>query len=156
MEVKGAFRRVLLVIDSKGDLIVLHPVAWDAAETDTLVEPGQSLQAPGPGSNFEFIIGGPAGHFELLVLASTEQLRDALRGLKEVARGRGIKPGDPIIFGDGQTRGSNEGDDSPVQVLDNLLGDLNRNARGTVLVRGHQSSDAKGLAAFSAVFEVVE
>ncbi len=147
----------IMVIDSKGQLIILHPVAWDAAEPDTLVAAGQRITIPDINSTFDFVIGGPAGHFELLVLASTEQLRDALRGLKEVARGRGISSGNPIAFGEGETRGLNEGDDTPVQVLDSLLGDLNRNARSTVFTRNRQSaSDAKGLAAFSAVFEVVE
>lgn len=146
----------ILVIDSQGNLIVLHPVDWTAAETATLVPPGDRLVAPGPNSNFEFQVGGPAGHFELLVLASTDQLRDALKGLREVARGRGIASGDPLVFGEGQTRGSSEGDDSVVDVLDNLLGDVNRSARSTVFVRGRQSLDAERLAAFSAVFEVVE
>ena len=146
----------ILIIDSKGQLVVLHPVDWNAAETATLVQPGQRLVAPSPGSNFKFEVGGPAGHFELLVLASTHQLRDALRGLREIARGRGIRSGNPLVFGEGQTRGSNEGDDAPVEILDSLLGDLNRNARSTVLVRGRQNSDTQRLAAFSAVFEVVE
>lgn len=146
----------ILVISSSGDLIVLHPVDWDAAETATLISPGQRLVAPGPGSNFEFEVLGPPGHFELLVLASTDQLRDALKGLKEIARGRGIRSGDLIDFGGSQTRGANEGEDSPVQILDSLLGDLNRNARSAGIgVRGTQSSDAERLAAFSAVFEVV-
>lgn len=147
----------IMVIDSKGQLIVLHPITWDAAEPDTLVGAGKSIIVPGVNSDFDFVIGGPTGHFELLVLASTEQLRDALRGLKEVARGRGIRSGLPIVFGEGETRGTHEGEDTPVQVLDDLLRDLNRNARSGVYIASRQSNaDAKGLAAFSAIFEVVE
>ncbi|MEM6252888.1 MAG: caspase family protein [Cyanobacteria bacterium P01_D01_bin.156] len=146
----------ILVIASNGDLVVLHPVDWDAAEIDTLVQSSQTVTVPKPGGDFEFVVGGPAGYFELLVLVSTDQLRDALRGLKEVARGRGIRAGNPLVFGEGQTRGSNEREDAPVQVLDNLLGDLNRSAQSTVYTRGRRSSDTRGLAAFSAIFEVAE
>ncbi|MEO0396536.1 MAG: caspase family protein [Cyanobacteria bacterium P01_A01_bin.137] len=146
----------ILVINSSGELIVLHPVTWEAAELDTLIKARQTIEIPGTDSNFDFEVSGPAGHFELLILASTEPLRDALRALRQVARGRGIRSGDPILLGEGATRSPNEGDDTPVQIVDDLLSDLNRNARGNRFSSEFRGSDASRLAAFSAVFEVIE
>lgn len=68
---------------------MLHPVTWEAAELDTLARAKQAIEIPGPNSNFDFEVSGPAGHFELLILASKEQLRDALRALRQVSRGLG-------------------------------------------------------------------
>lgn len=142
----------VLVIASNGNLVVLHPVDWDAPEDAALVAPGQVLTVPrqsnNPDNDFRFIVQGPAGFFELLVLASTEPLRNALRGLQRIAGSRGSRSGDPLDLQE----------DEPVEVMDALLSDLDQSTRaGVTSVRGnHHSVDSTKLAALSAVMEVVE
>jgi hypothetical protein len=135
----------VLVIGSNGDLVVLHPVNWDSPETAALVGAGKSLTAPQ--GEFQFIVQGPSGFFELLILASTTPIRNALRGLQRIARGRGLRSGDPLGLE------ANE----PVAVLDDLLGDLDQATRASVaLKQGSRGVDPNQLAALSTIVEVVE
>jgi hypothetical protein len=137
----------VLVIGSNGDIIVLFPADWEASEEEALVSPGQTLIAPPEDNEFKFIVQGPSGFLELLVLASTEPLRDALRGLQQIAKGRGTRSGDPLVLDENE----------PVEVMEALLGDLDRVSRaGIVVTRGVQAVDTTQLAAISAVIEVVE
>ena len=137
----------VLVIGSNGDIVVLYPANWDAPEATALVAPGQSLIVPPPNDDFHFVVQGPSGFIELLVLASTEPLREALRGLQQIARGRGTRSGTPLPLEE----------DEPVEVMETLLADLDRNARtGTALPRGIRGVDTTKLAAISAMIQVVE
>lgn len=139
----------VLVIGSNGDIIVLYPVDWEAPEEATLVAPKQTLIVPPEDGVFRFIVQGPSGFLELLVLASTQPLRDALRGLKQIADSRGTRLGDPLALDPEQ--------DEPDEVMGSLLGDLDRTTRATVIVtRGVRAVDTTQLAAISAVLEVVE
>jgi hypothetical protein len=148
----------VLVIASNGTIVVLHPTTWDAPETASLVGAKESIIVPkrtgNPEEDFQFTVQGPSGFFELLVLASTEPLRDALKGLQQIARSRGIKSGNPLAL-DARSRSSEEPDQ--VTVMGGLLGDLNRMARGTIIAtRGGRKVDSKRLAALSTIVEVVE
>ncbi|HBB34753.1 MAG TPA: peptidase C14 [Cyanobacteria bacterium UBA8803] len=143
----------VLVIGSGGELVVLYPSDWNAPEEAARVLAGKSLTVPPttdkPEEDFHFIVNGPAGFLELLVIASTESLRDVLKGLQTIARGRGVerRSGDPLILQE----------DEPVKVMEDLLGDLDRNARSTVtLTRGVRAVDTKQMAALSAIIEVVD
>ncbi|HEY9596638.1 MAG TPA: caspase family protein [Cyanophyceae cyanobacterium] len=139
----------VLVIGSNGDIIVLYPVDWESPEEATLVAPKQILIVPPENSDFRFIVQGPSGFLELLVLASTEPLRDALRGLKQIANSRGTRSGDPLPLDPNQ--------DEPDEVMGFLLGDLDRTTRAMINVtRGVRAVDTTQLAAISAVLEVVE
>ncbi|MEB3218001.1 MAG: caspase family protein, partial [Nostocales cyanobacterium 94392] len=77
----------VLVIDSSGNIVLLYPADYDSPEDASLVAPGKELVVPpitaNPQNDFKFIVQGPSGFLELLVLASTEPLRNALRGLKQ-------------------------------------------------------------------------
>jgi hypothetical protein len=148
----------VLVIGSDGTIVVLHPTTWDAPETASLVGAKESMIVPkrtgNPEEDFQFTVQGPSGFLELLVLASTEPLRDALKGLQQIARSRGIKSGNPLAL-DARSRSSEEPDQ--VTVMGELLGDLNRMARGTIIAtRGGRKVDSKRLAALSTIVEVVE
>ena len=149
----------ILTIASNGEMAILHPVVWDAPEEATRVSAGQTVQIPdatGGGDRFQFVAKGPAGFFELMVLASTEPLREALRSLQTIARGRRTRAGDPLAFTE-QSRSANESEDAPVNVIDALLNDINRGAReNATTINDSQRIDAQHLAAFSTVVEVID
>jgi len=149
----------ILTIASTGEMAILHPVVWDAPEAAARITPGQTLLVPDltdGRDRFRFVAQGPAGFFELMVLVSAEPLRDALRSLQTIAHRRGTRSGNPLAFADGIQR-SDESEDTPVNVVDALLGDLDRGAsRGIGVVGNSQRVDARQLAAFSLVIEVVD
>jgi hypothetical protein len=145
----------VLVVDSEGNLVILHPLTEDAAEAQALVPKGETLIVPQPKDNprpddFKFVIEGPAGFFELLVLASTEPLRDALKALKQIAGTRGDNGRNPYVL---------DGNEA-VDVISSWLGDFDRSARAGVAARTYEGEqlgvDTTKLAAISAIFEVVE
>ena len=140
----------VLVINSNGDIVVLHPTDWNSPEEAARLANGTTMIVPqktGNPDDFSFIVRGPSGFFELLVLASTKPISNALKGLQQIARGRGARSGNPLALGE----------DEPVNIMDALLGDLDRNSRtGIDLVRGRQTVDAEQLAALSTIIEVVE
>ncbi|MEO1621462.1 MAG: caspase family protein [Cyanobacteria bacterium J06632_3] len=148
-----ALYMAVLVVDSEGNLVILHPLTGDAAEADALVPSGETLIVPPPNPNpspddFQFTVRGPAGFFELLAIASTEPLRDALKALDQVASTRG----------GGNSPYALDGDEA-VNVIGALLGDFDRSSRAgvTASYRGSQQGvDTTKLAAISAIFEVVE
>ncbi|NEQ65457.1 MAG: DUF4384 domain-containing protein [Symploca sp. SIO2D2] len=141
----------VLVIGSNGDLVVLYPAEWEAAEDATLIAPGQTLVVPREG-HVKFVVQGPSGFLELMVLASTKPLRDALKGLQTIAQERGVRSGSPMVLG--------ENEDETVEVMGALLGDLDQITRET---RGARSTttqtrgvDTTQLAVISNMIEVVE
>lgn len=155
----------ILTIASNGTLAILHPVVWNAPEEAARLPAGATVVVPdqaGEDDRFRFIARGPAGFFELMVLASTSPLRDALRSLQSIARGRRSRSGNPLAFTDG-VRGSNENEDAPVEMVDALMGDLDRSAaergrsgRTPRFLGRSQQVDAGTVAAFSVAIEVVE
>ena len=141
----------VLVISSNGDIVVLHPANWNAPEEAARVASRTVMAVPKKTVNFEdnfrFVVQGPSGFFELLILASTKPLSNAFKGLQQIARGRGVRSGDPLALNE----------DEPVNVMDALLGDLNQNSRtGISVEKGRQAVDTSQLAALSTIIEVVE
>ncbi len=150
----------ILTIASTGELAILHPVVWDAPEGASRLMAGQTMRMPDPqrGDRYNFTAIGPAGVFELLVLVSTTPIRDALRSLQTIARSRGTRSGNPLAFATG-ARSPGESEDAPVNVVDALLGDLDRGSRGIAIVSAspeRQQVDVRSLAAFAVVVEVVD
>ncbi|MEO0985016.1 MAG: caspase family protein [Cyanobacteria bacterium J06639_14] len=150
----------LFSIADTGEIAILHPVVWDAPEESTRISKGATLRVPNPndGNQFRLRVEGPAGFFELMALVSTAPLQEALRGLQTIARGRQSRSGDPLAFAEG-TRSQDESEDAPVEVVDALLGDLDRGSRGgigIVISPDAQQIDAQHLAAFSMVIEVLD
>lgn len=150
----------VLAIGGSGSMTVLHPTDWDSPESEPLLEPGQQLTIPrqdqprnpsrdycaDPSEAFHLCLSG-AGYAEILTLVSTSPLRDALRGLRQIAEANNSRSGDPI----GLT------DDDPVNVIDTLLGDIDRTTRSEVTLRGGvRGVDTTQLAALSTLIQVVD
>jgi len=132
----------VLVIASSGDLGVLYPVGYDAPDDASLVKAQSELLVEIP-----FIVQGPAGFFELLILASKEPLRGALLALNQIAEARGLSRGTPINLQEEET----------LDVLKNLVGDIDRVSRaGLSISPRYRAFDTGKLATLSAIFEVVE
>lgn len=146
-ETRNIYVGVLFIVGS-GEMLNLFPLDWDAPEDKALVAPGQAIPIPQPEDNFELNVGEEAGTFEMLVLASVAPLRNALRGLQTIARGRQVGRGVPLDLNE----------DEPVDIIENLLGDIDTNSRsGAVpkLVPKVQAVDTSKLAVISTVVEVV-
>ncbi len=108
----------VLVINAGGAIDVLYPADWFAPEEAARIDANGQITVPRPGSTTIFQVGGLSGFPEILMLVSTQPLRNALRGMQTIARERGAERG--VL---------NLQDDEPVTVLDALLGDLNGIAR---------------------------
>lgn len=146
----------VLVIDPTGDISVIFPNQWAAAEEVTLVRAGQTLQIPDPSKdNFRLVTQEPKGMAEVLILASRTPLRKALQMLRDVAARTGLRGGPVTLDASGE---SNE----PTEVIDNLLDDVtnatatrgraNQVSRSSSAVR---NVDTTQLAALSITFEVI-
>ncbi len=137
----------VLGIGSDGDMTVLFPSDFTAASDASLVRAGKSLVVPQANrDNYEFVITGPAGTLEVIVLASANSLRDTLKGLKKIASRSGQKRGDPLPI------------EEPTEVVGGLLGDLTETTRASFQVkrRETQQVDVTQLAALSLSLDVVE
>lgn len=144
-----------LLIAENGDILLLHPLNWDESETATLVTTGQHITAPSSG---RFITLRNKGFLEMVVLASTNPLRDTLRGLQRIAGNRGLRAGQPVLFEE----------DEPVEMIDSMLTDVSRGI-GVVPIDDNPSAvsetaspvntsrgiDSNQLAVISATLEVV-
>ncbi|WP_346289834.1 caspase family protein [Sphaerothrix gracilis] len=155
----------ILVIGSSGRITILHPVNWEDPEGAALVDSGQTVvvpQNPPPQAgrnycdpndtdeNFHFCVSGTAGFFEVLVLASTQPLRDALKGIQQIAGARGTRSGSPLGLG------TETEEDEPLMVVNALLSNLDQSTRADVELRGGVSGiDTEKLAALSVILEVV-
>ena len=137
-----------VVIDSSGNLIVLFPLDWDAPEDTALVPPKQTITVPQQSDNFKFKLTGSPGTLEVLVLASVQPVHNALKGLKNIARSRNVNRGNALGLSE----------DEPLEVMENLLGDLNEMTRASIAItpREVRAVDLTQLAAISAMIDVVE
>jgi len=138
----------VISIGDAGRMRVLFPYLdnLDIAEGRERIAKGETLRSPEPG--IDFPLGAP-GILEIMVLSSPESLRDALKALKEIgARGgvassRGVSPN------------ALQGDDA-VNVVEALLGNINRNTRSDVVpTTNHAVVDATRYAVISTTIEVV-
>ncbi|MBE9079881.1 caspase family protein [Romeria aff. gracilis LEGE 07310] len=139
-----------IVIGSDGSMTVIYPTQWDAPDDAALVSPNSELVIPQSGDSPFQVCG--SGYFEILTLMSTGSLRNALRGLQEIAAARGTTRGNLAL----------EGDQS-LEVLNELLGDVDSLSRGTrgaglntAVSSNRTAVDGRAIAAFSSVLEVAE
>jgi hypothetical protein len=127
----------VLLIDSEGEMTALLPNAKATEENAMLLKAGKILQIPEQDKDkFKLKVSNPFGMVEVLVIASSTSLHETLKALQNVARGRGL----PMVLGEEST-----------PVIDSLLVDLNRGARGLGLVPTDNvySVDMNQLAAMS-------
>ena len=133
----------VLAIGSSGDLTLLYPLDFSAAEDAALLKSGDTLQVPRAGRDkFDFEVQGPTGTFDVLVLASVQPLRNALKGLNKI-QGRS---GELREIGD------------PQETIIGLLDDLTNSTRANLAPKRNTSStmDMNTLAALSVTIRVGE
>ncbi|MBD2340831.1 caspase family protein [Calothrix sp. FACHB-156] len=141
----------ILVIDAQGEMAIIFPNNWSAAEDAALIEGKQKLVIPSAGDTFKLVIGEPLGVSEALIVASTTPLRNSLKALKEIAKSRGVE----------NTRAPIAVTNELLDVTNSLLNDLDAGTRGAINVEGIQlpngvrGIDTKKLAAMAIAFEVV-
>ncbi|NJN22659.1 MAG: DUF4384 domain-containing protein [Leptolyngbya sp. RL_3_1] len=131
----------VLVIDATGEMAVLFPNQWTAAADVTRVAAGQTLLLPNPNrDSFRLVTQAPTGPTEVLVVASSQPLDNALRALQAVATRSGASSG-PVAVAD------------PTDVVSGLLADVS-GTRGSGSSNAVQTVDASQLAALSVTFDV--
>ncbi|HIK51473.1 MAG TPA: DUF4384 domain-containing protein, partial [Oscillatoriales cyanobacterium M59_W2019_021] len=130
----------LLVIDPTGEISVIFPNQWTAAEDVTEVAAGDTLLVPNPRIDpFSLITQEPKGVTEVLVLASTSPLRQALQALRRLAQqDRG-----PVALAE------------PTSVVGDLLSDLGGERGASAQSSAVSAIDTSELAALSITFEVI-
>ncbi|MEM9217642.1 MAG: caspase family protein [Cyanobacteria bacterium P01_F01_bin.150] len=141
-----------IVITEDGDMTVIYPADWVASDDATLIAPGEELIMPRPQDLVEFKVSG-TGYLEILTLMSTGSLRNALRGLQDIAVDRGEE----------RTFLPLDGDES-LGVLEDLLGDIDGLSRGgdrasfsvNRIDQENTAVDGGAIATFSTVIEIAE
>lgn len=139
-----------LVIDSSGNIIVLHPASWSAPDEAARIAAGESLVVPRASDGVQFRVSG-AGFVEVLTIVSRRPLRGLLRSLQTLARSRGARTG-AVRFGEG----------NPLSLLTDLLADVDQTSRSTATVLTEfvdpedTAVDSDAIAVFSTAIEIVE
>ncbi|MDB9526377.1 caspase family protein [Oscillatoria sp. CS-180] len=131
----------VLVIDSSGVMSVIFPNQWVASTEATLLPAGETLQLPNPVTDsFRLVTQEPKGTTEVLIVASSNPLDNALRGLQAIADDTGISRG-PLGISD------------PTDVVNGLLDDISATDSNTS--PSVQPVSVTQLAALSITFDVV-
>jgi hypothetical protein len=143
---KNAIYMSAIQIGTDGVMTILHPSNWSAPESSAVINPGDT-------KNIELEITPPAGFFEVLVITSASPLRDTLKGLQTIARGRGLD--NSYLSFDGSNRSVDDSEDSIVGLSRNLVEDLTRglSPAGVTKSRGLNPQQS---AVFSSIIQVVE
>ncbi|NEQ44075.1 MAG: DUF4384 domain-containing protein [Leptolyngbya sp. SIOISBB] len=130
----------VLVVDAAGIMAVIFPNNWTASVAATLLPAGETLMLPDSGS-FRLVTQPPLGTTEVLVVASTSPLDNALRGLQAIADNAGLTRG-PVGIAD------------PNDVIGSLLEDISDGTRGAGNA-ATRSVSVSQLAALSLTFDVI-
>ena len=131
----------VLVIDAEGIMSVIFPNQWTASVAATLLPANTTLQLPKPSDSFRLVAQPPIGTTEVLVVASTNPLNNALQGLQAIANNVGVSRG-PV------------GIEDPNEVIDGLLADISDGTRGTGNT-ATRSVRVSQLAALSITFDTI-
>jgi len=143
---RSLYLSVILITDS-GDLVVLYPY-WDAPEDAALVLKGQSLAVPKPEDEFKFVMRGPAGFVEVLILASVNPLRNVLKGLQTLGQNRSSRSLTPTVL-----------DQDSTTIVEDLFRDLeasNRAVRSIGSATSTPGVNVQTIAVLSAIVEVLD
>lgn len=140
----------VLAIGDDGSITILHPAHWDSPEAASLVEPKTTTPVP-------MEVYGPAGFFEVLVVTSASPLRNTLRAIQTLSRGRGLTRGTFLSF-DGQIHNANDSEDSVIHVSRDLIDDITRSSIEIVLRdrQTQQALDPTRSAVFSTIMQVID
>ena len=147
-----------LAVNFEGDISVIYPNNWDAPEDAALIKPKSEIVLPKEEDNVQYSVtldeDDDEGYLEVMTIASTQSLRNALRGLQEVARSRSITRGNLGLEAD-----------QDLSLVNNILSDINTLSRSTRSHRSQAASeissdraavDGDAIAVFSTVIEVVK
>jgi hypothetical protein len=134
----------LIIISSEGNISVGYPESATIADKLPVLEAGQTISIPKTGA---MLIIGPAGFFEIYVIASAQPIREAMLALRQLSDRQQVKSA---------SRGV-EIRQEQINTLDILLGDIDRNTRSANSVpQGYRGVDLRQVAAISTIVEVVE
>jgi hypothetical protein len=139
-----------LVIDSQGNIVVLHPARWDVPDEAARIDRNESKVVPRAEDNVRFRLSG-SGFIEVLTIVSQQPLRNLLLNLRTIAS-RGGRDRGPIRFDEGE----------PLDLISDLLGDVDALSRstGTISVEAvaeeDTAVDSGAIAVFSTLIEIVE
>jgi hypothetical protein len=108
-------------IANDGVMTILHPSDWNSPDAAAAIKP-RTTQI------IALEIIPPAGYSEILVITSASPLRDSLKGLQTIARGRGMtgRSATGYLSFDSASRSSDEPEDSLVGITRSLVSDLTR------------------------------
>lgn len=139
-----------LAIGDDASITILHPAHWDSPEAASRVQPKTTTPVT-------MEVYGPAGFFEVLVMTSASPLRNTLRAIQTISRGRGLTRGTLLSF-DGQIHNANDSEDSVIQVSRNLIYDITRSSIEIVPVEVQtgQRLDPKRSGVFSTILQVID
>ncbi len=133
----------VLVIDAAGEMTVIFPVQWNASVEATLLPAGQTIAIPDPNRDtFSIVTQEPKGTVEVLIVASSHPLENALRALQGVARDSGLTAG-PV------------GISEPTQVISNLIEDVSAPSPSGTRGAAVQPVSVTELAALAITFDVI-
>ncbi len=137
-------------ITNDGVMTILHPSDWNSPESAAAIKPGTTYTIP-------LDIIPPAGYAEILIITSTSPLRESLKGLQTIARGRGLtgRSAQGYLSFDRESRSAEEPEDSVIGVTRSLVSDLTRAAApaGRSKIRG---LNANQCAIYSQVIQTIE
>ncbi|WP_377963688.1 caspase family protein [Almyronema epifaneia] len=134
----------VLVIDATGEITVIFPNQWTTLAAVTRLRAGEIMRLPDPSrDSFQIVTQPPLGATEVLMIASTNPLDEALRALRNLAAQSSQSRG-PVALSE------------PTAVIDSLLNDLSGKTRGRPSeLPSNNLLDTRQLAALSITFEVV-
>ncbi len=146
----------VFVINPEGNINVIFPNTWSAADNATLVKAGEILKIPKAEDIWLLEIIAPLGLTEILVVASKSPLRKSLQNLQTIAQSQGR--GDlPVTITDNSTN-----------IIDFLLQDIDsstipenrsRNSANSSEITSREKarlSDTTQLAAMSITYQAVK
>ncbi|HEY9659056.1 MAG TPA: DUF4384 domain-containing protein [Allocoleopsis sp.] len=138
----------ILLVEPDGGLVSLFPTDYDAPQTAATVRSGATLRIPDPnrGDRFNLKLTPPIGKHEILVIASSLPIHQALQAIGQIASSRSIQRGIPL-----------QGDETFLQLSETLINDLAQGSsnRSTQFEQDNSRYvNSQKLAAFSIPFEV--
>ncbi|WP_414550762.1 caspase family protein [Anabaena sp. CCY 0017] len=138
----------VLVINPEGNIDVIFPNTWSAADNATLVAAGETLRIPNSQDIWQLEIIEPLGLTEILVVASKSPLRKSLQSLQTIAK-RQVNRNVPITIAD-----------NPTEVINLLIEDIHsgtlRDTPNITSKTAARLSDTTQLATMSITYQAVK
>ncbi|BAZ13412.1 peptidase C14 caspase catalytic subunit p20 [Calothrix sp. NIES-4071] len=144
----------VLIINPEGEISIIFPNTWSAADNATLVKAGETLRIPKAEDDWQLEIKKPLGQTEVLVVASKSPLRKSLQSLQTIAQAQGRRDV-PVALAD-----------NPSDIINLLLEDIDSSLDNTSLGRNSSNpsrvntrrpvrTDTNQLAAMSITYQAV-